>query len=489
MLQKNLILLLLICQVIFSADLSLSAQAEDYILAMKWGSLGSGEGQFNLPTGIAVNSCGSNVSVVDENNHRIQEFTANGQFITQWGSYGSGAGQFNSPNGIAVDSRACNVYVSDATNGRIQKFTTDGQFVTQWKFLVDYGDDLLIPEIPLQIAVDSNGHVYVADHFDHIVKFSTDGQFVTQWRIDGLDGPLALGGIAADSSGHVYATDTFRGCILKFSTDGQFITQSQWGSYCPGRVGQSGYSAAHGIAVDSSGHVYVADLFGECIQKFTADGQVMAQWSLERHEVFNKDNAISVDSSGHVYVADSESHLIEKFVPIPQCATSNLFAPPQLFLPCVQVEGEVYQVGMNLIAVKPLRFELDEGTVQPITRTTTAQCAVFPDPSAPTLDHLRINCLQMGDKTYWVDLVLTSDNPSVILDVVKVGGVDGHYIPIQDRPVDDDSIEHIQDIPVDDGRDEHGDPIVDGEHEHIHVPSVPSEPSEPSEPKAPYNPK
>ena len=54
-------------------------------------------------------------------NDRIQKFTTTGTFITRWGSEGSGDGQFNGPVSVAVDN-ADNVYVTDQSNSRIQKF-------------------------------------------------------------------------------------------------------------------------------------------------------------------------------------------------------------------------------------------------------------------------------------------------------------------------------------------------------------------------------
>jgi DNA-binding beta-propeller fold protein YncE len=53
--------------------------------------------------GIAVDSSGY-VYVADVWNDRIQKFDSNGTFITKWGSSGSGDGEFHSPVGIAVDS-------------------------------------------------------------------------------------------------------------------------------------------------------------------------------------------------------------------------------------------------------------------------------------------------------------------------------------------------------------------------------------------------
>ncbi len=93
-------------------------------------------------------------------NNRIQKFDSNGGYLTQWGSYGSGNGQFNHPQGVAVDSSG-NVYVADTGNNRIQKFNSNGGYLTQWG---SYGSGNGQFTFPLGIAVDSSGNVYVADN-------------------------------------------------------------------------------------------------------------------------------------------------------------------------------------------------------------------------------------------------------------------------------------------------------------------------------------
>ncbi len=59
--------------------------------------------------------------MVDEGNNRIQKFDSNGTFISKWGTPGTSEGQFEEPTGIAVDSLG-NVYVVDRGNSRIQVF-------------------------------------------------------------------------------------------------------------------------------------------------------------------------------------------------------------------------------------------------------------------------------------------------------------------------------------------------------------------------------
>src|SRR3989338_458761 len=135
-----------------------SSVAEAQTFLFKWGTIGSGDGQFSAPTGIDIDSSG-NVYVVDFGNHRIQKFTNTGTFITKWGSGGTGDGQFNTASGIAVDSSG-NVYVSDTAFNRIQKFTSSGTFLTKWG---SFGSDDGQFNFPNRVAINSVGNIYVSD--------------------------------------------------------------------------------------------------------------------------------------------------------------------------------------------------------------------------------------------------------------------------------------------------------------------------------------
>jgi trimeric autotransporter adhesin len=142
--------------------------AETYKFVTKWGSSGSGVGQFSDPPNVAVDSS-DNIYVLDCENHRIQKFNSTGGYITQWGSSGSGNGQFSNPYCVAVDSSG-NVYVSDTYNSRIQKFNSTGGYITQWGSSGS-GDGQF--HYPYCVAVDSSGNVYVADNYNNrIQKFA-----------------------------------------------------------------------------------------------------------------------------------------------------------------------------------------------------------------------------------------------------------------------------------------------------------------------------
>lgn len=64
----------------------------------------------------------NNVYVADSANNQIQKYTSNGAFLSQWGSLGSGPGQFNGPSGVALDPSGNYVYVADYYNERVDVF-------------------------------------------------------------------------------------------------------------------------------------------------------------------------------------------------------------------------------------------------------------------------------------------------------------------------------------------------------------------------------
>ncbi len=274
----------------------------------RWGSEGSGDGQFHFPLGIAVDSNG-NVYVADTKNCRIQKFTSSGQFITKWGSKGSGDGQFDSPGGIALDSSG-NVYVADTKNCRIQKFASSGQFITKWGRKGSGNGQF---NDPGGIALDSSGNVYVADTKNcRIQKFTSSGQFITKWESSGSEDGLFNnpGGIALDRSGNIYVADTSNWRIQEFTPNGQYITK--WGDL---GSGDGQFDDPRGIALDSSGNVYVVEDLNYRIQKFTSNGQFISKWgcSGSGDGQFDDPWGIALDSSGNVYVADSFNYRIQEF--------------------------------------------------------------------------------------------------------------------------------------------------------------------------------
>ena len=97
-------------------------------LICRWGGTGSGDGQFQFASAIAVDPSG-NVYVADIDNCRVQKFTTDGKFLAKWGTEGTGDGQFDGAFFIAADGSG-NVWVGDQLgNGthRMQKFDAERQ--------------------------------------------------------------------------------------------------------------------------------------------------------------------------------------------------------------------------------------------------------------------------------------------------------------------------------------------------------------------------
>ena len=266
----------------------------------KWGSEGTGDGQFSNPSGLSVDGSG-NIYVADSHSNRIQKFTSDGQFITKWGSQGTGDGQLNKVAGISIDVNG-NVYVADMNNNRIQKFTQTGQFIDKW----------VIEFYPSGIAVDSAYNMYVTNSWgQQIWIYSSTGQSISVWGPGDDDEDLKQpSGVAVDQDGNILVSQRGNSQIKKFSSDGDFISKI-------GGVGSGDgqFSSPSGVAIATKGNFYVVDEANSRIQKFDSDGRFVTKWGTRGHNdgEFRSPQGIAVDESENVYVVDNGNNRIQKF--------------------------------------------------------------------------------------------------------------------------------------------------------------------------------
>ncbi len=171
---------------------------------LEFGHTGSGPGDFNDPTGVAVDA-EHRIYAVDRGNSRVQVFSQDGVFLAAFGAAGSGNGQFNDAQGIAVDA-AHRVYICDRGNARVQVLQFNG---SQFSFL----SMLVHPfSAPVAVAVGNGGGVYVSDMGAHRVEeFSSDGTWLRRYEVPDAPatGHLAQPtGLAIDASGALVVCDT-----------------------------------------------------------------------------------------------------------------------------------------------------------------------------------------------------------------------------------------------------------------------------------------
>ncbi|MEI6395913.1 MAG: cadherin-like beta sandwich domain-containing protein, partial [Verrucomicrobiota bacterium] len=255
-------------------------------------STGTGA-QFNNPAGVAVDGSG-NVYVADMSNHRIRKVTAGGVVTTLAGSgaaaFGDGTGtgaKFSYPTGVAVDASG-NVYVADMGNQRIRKVTAGGVVTTfagaSYGYLDGTGTEAQFAG-PSGVAVDASGNVYVADKSNQRIRKVTAGGVVTTLAGSGaatfgdgtgtgasFNGPF---GVAVDTSGNVYVADAGNNRIRQVTAAGVVTTLAGTTSgFADGPAATAQFNGMTGVAVDAGGNVYVADSYNNRIRKVTAGGVV-----------------------------------------------------------------------------------------------------------------------------------------------------------------------------------------------------------------------
>lgn len=203
-------------------------------LLHEWGRTGDGPAEFNYPGGMVV-AQDDRLFVADQTNHRIQVFDLAGRFLTTWGKHGTQPGEFGGktnvksraggPNFVALD-RQGNLYTTEAMDGRVQKFTADGTFLSAFGDLEDrpgsFGRQFKpIPGMhgPIGICCDRQNRLWISAAGGRVQQFTSDGRYLRgigeeQGSESGQF--LAPHGLAIDSRGHLYVVDAYNHRIQKF---------------------------------------------------------------------------------------------------------------------------------------------------------------------------------------------------------------------------------------------------------------------------------
>lgn len=191
---------------IYLAD---SYLAKIFVLDAQGKLLGSiADPNVRRPAGVAYDSTRNRLYVADSAAHRVWIFTGDGKPAGAIGGRGSGSGEFNFPTHVAVD-REGSLFVTDSLGFRVQFFSSNGSFAGQFGKHGDSSGDFASPK---GIALDSEGHIYVVDAlFDAVQIFDRNGRYLLTFGERGVGvGRFWLpGGIFIDEQDRIYVADAY----------------------------------------------------------------------------------------------------------------------------------------------------------------------------------------------------------------------------------------------------------------------------------------
>ncbi|MEK6260856.1 MAG: ATP-binding cassette domain-containing protein [Planctomycetota bacterium] len=178
---------------------------EGHVTGM-FGQLGTKPGEFIYPVSV-IQDDAENLYVCEYGNYndRVQKFGPDGTFLAQIGGYGTGDGQFQRPSGMALlDGR---LYVTDAFNNRIQVFGENGKLVA----ILGESDRISDLHYPYDIAANEQGELFVVEYgAGRVSKFDRTGKLLGRYGHTGTQAAQfsTPWGLAVDKRGRVYVCDT-----------------------------------------------------------------------------------------------------------------------------------------------------------------------------------------------------------------------------------------------------------------------------------------
>lgn len=345
------------------------------------------------PEGVTVDNAGD-IYIMDSYNQCVRKVTAStGDISDVAGVCGNANAGFSGdggpatsakmwyPHGVALDA-AGNIYIADTDNDRVRVVNTETNAVTIAGVVIQPGDIATVAgdgtsgfsgdtgkaidaELywPQSVAVDSNGNIYIADFFnDRIRKVTASTGDISTVAGDGTSGFSGDGGaatsaeldvpfgVAVDKAGNIYIGDYGNNRIRAVNAGTKAVTIAGV-AIQPGDIatvagnGTQSYSGdggpaisaeldlPTGVALDSSGNIYLADTINNRIREVAASTGIITTvagdgYSKERggggysgdggpatNAELYQPYGVALDSAGNIYIADEDNSRIRLVKP------------------------------------------------------------------------------------------------------------------------------------------------------------------------------
>jgi len=262
--------------------------------------------------------------------------------------YANGTGTaatFEAPEGIIADGQG-NVYVADAGNHCIRKITAAGVVSTfagtNTAGFVNGTSSAARFNYPMDVAIDREGNLYVADSDNNCVRKITPAGVVSTFAGTGVagfaDGPGNVAqfnvpnGITVDGQGVVYVSDYANYRIRKIMPNGTVSTLAGTGQrgFADGPGSTAQFDNTEGLTTDSQGVLFVAEFGARRVRRITPSGVVStfagtgARGNTDgpgSTATFVAPSGVAFDAQGNLFVADTGNNSIRKITPAGEVST------------------------------------------------------------------------------------------------------------------------------------------------------------------------
>lgn len=261
----------------------------DISLSSSIGTRGSGDGQFNYPSGIGYFN--DIFIVVDRQNQRIQLFDSSFNFLSKFGTYGTGTGEMNFPEGLGVDSNNGNLYVSQSANHRISVYKPTNLLLEfgskgAGDYEFNYPTDIYYEKNRIFVADKLNGKVKVYDILSYTPYFL--------FEISGLNFPEGV----IRFNGDIYVTNSASKNIKIYDISGTY----------KGEITNPNFVYPTGLVNINNQIIGVIDKQGNSLYFYDQNGNLINEYSTG---LFYPEHAIFVNN--RLYVTDSGNHRVVIF--------------------------------------------------------------------------------------------------------------------------------------------------------------------------------